>query len=101
MGLTDSVMLGGIGDAALAAGGLGASFFFTCLFTLQGVLSGTAVLAARGERYRRPDFAGAYARAVERASILPLWRGFALHMLGGWLGEANRRPARASNLKSA
>jgi homoserine O-succinyltransferase len=58
-------------------------------------------LAARAERYRRPDFAGAYARAVERASILPLWRGFALHMLGGWLGEANRRPARASNLKSA
>jgi len=58
-------------------------------------------LAARGERFRRPDFAGAYARAVERASILPLWRGFALHMVGGWLAEASRRPQRAENLATA
>ena len=47
MGLTDTVMLGRIGDTALAAGGLGATLFFTCLFTFQGLLSGTAVLAAR------------------------------------------------------
>jgi MATE family multidrug resistance protein len=47
MGLTDTVMLGRIGDTALAAGGLGATLFFTVLFTLQGVLSGTAVLASR------------------------------------------------------
>jgi MATE family multidrug resistance protein len=47
MALTDTVMLGSIGTRALAAGGLGANFFFTCLFFLQGVVSGVAVLAAR------------------------------------------------------
>jgi len=67
MGLTDSIMLGGIGDTALAAGGLGASLFFTCLFTLQGVLSGTAVLAAR-------------ARGAGHAEMVPAvyWSGLAL-----------------------
>lgn len=47
MALTDTLMLGRIGANALAAGGLGANFFFTCLFCLQGVVSGVAVLAAR------------------------------------------------------
>jgi MATE family multidrug resistance protein len=47
MALTDTLMLGGIGSDALAAGGLGANFFFTVLFCLQGVVSGVAVLAAR------------------------------------------------------
>ncbi len=46
MGLTDTVMLGSIGDRALAAGGLGANLFFTTLIILQGVLSGVSVLAA-------------------------------------------------------
>jgi len=58
MAVTDSVMLGGIGSDALAAGGLGAGLFFTCAFTLQGVISGVAVLAARargaGEPHRVP-----------------------------------------------
>lgn len=49
MGLTDLVMLGRIGANALAAGGLGANFFFTCLFCFQGVVSGVAVLAARAK----------------------------------------------------
>jgi MATE family multidrug resistance protein len=47
MGLTDTIMLGGLGDRALAAGGLGANLFFTVLYALQGVLGGVAVLAAR------------------------------------------------------
>jgi MATE family multidrug resistance protein len=47
MALTDTLMLGGIGDRALAAGGLGANLFFTCLFCFQGVVSGVAVLTAR------------------------------------------------------
>jgi MATE family multidrug resistance protein len=46
MGLISTLMLGGIGDRALAAGGLGANFFFTALIVLQGVLSGVGVLAA-------------------------------------------------------
>jgi len=58
MAVTDSIMLGGIGSDALAAGGLGAGLFFTCAFTLQGVISGVAVLAARargaGEPHRVP-----------------------------------------------
>ena len=67
MGLTDTVMLGRIGDTALAAGGLGATLFFTCLFTFQGVLSGTAVLASR-------------ARGAGRQQDVPAiyWSGLAL-----------------------
>jgi MATE family multidrug resistance protein len=54
MGLTDTIMLGRIGDTALAAGGLGAMLFFTCLFSLQGVLSGTSVLSARARGANAP-----------------------------------------------
>jgi MATE family multidrug resistance protein len=46
MGLISTLMLGGLGPGALAAGGLATSLFFTCLIVLQGVLSGTGVLAA-------------------------------------------------------
>jgi MATE family multidrug resistance protein len=71
MGLTDTIMLGTIGDRALAAGGLGANMFFTCLFTLQGGISGVAVLAARargaGEHHRVPD---AYWSAMAIAAAL-------------------------------
>lgn len=47
MGLTDSVLLGGIGAGALAAGGLAASLFFTVLVILQGALIAAGVLAAQ------------------------------------------------------
>ncbi len=47
MALTDTLMLGRIGDRALAAGGLGTNLFFTCLFCFQGLVSGVAVLASR------------------------------------------------------
>ncbi len=46
MGLISTIMLGNLGERALAAGGLGTSLFFTCLIVLQGVLSGVGVLAA-------------------------------------------------------
>jgi MATE family multidrug resistance protein len=67
MGLTDTLMLGRIDAEALAAGGLGANFFFTCLFFLQGVVSGVAVLAAR-------------ARGAGQASDVPVtyWSGMAI-----------------------
>lgn len=67
MGLTDTLMLGRIGEHALAAGGLGANFFFTCLFVLQGIVSGVPVLAARA---RGADQAGDIAPAY--------WSGFAM-----------------------
>ncbi|MEJ0046057.1 MAG: MATE family efflux transporter [Rhodospirillales bacterium] len=54
MAVTDTVMLGGIGSDALAAGGLGANLFFTCAFTLQGVMGGVAVLAARARGAGEP-----------------------------------------------
>lgn len=47
MGLTDSVLLGGLGGDALAAGGLAASLFFTVLVILQGALIAAGVLAAQ------------------------------------------------------
>jgi MATE family multidrug resistance protein len=47
MGVTDTVFLGTISPAALAAGGLGAQLFFTLMWTLQGILSGVPVLGAR------------------------------------------------------
>jgi MATE family multidrug resistance protein len=76
MGLTDSLMLGRVGDAALAAGGLGASLYFSIMFTLQGVLSGTAVLAARARGAGRPqDVPTVYwsGLALATALALPVW----------------------------
>jgi multidrug resistance protein, MATE family len=55
MAVTDTVMLGSIGSDALAAGGLGANLFFSCAFTLQGVMSGVAVLTARARGAGEPD----------------------------------------------
>jgi MATE family multidrug resistance protein len=46
MGITDTVMLGGLGRDALAAGGLGAMMFFTFVMILQGLMSAAAILIA-------------------------------------------------------
>jgi MATE family multidrug resistance protein len=46
MGFTNTVMVGGLGSAALAAAGLGASLYFTITVICQGVLSAVAPLAA-------------------------------------------------------
>lgn len=46
MGLTDTILLGSLGRDALAAGGLGASLFFTMTAILQGAMSGVGVLVA-------------------------------------------------------
>ncbi len=71
MGLTDTVMLGSIGDAALAAGGLGANIFFTCLIILQAVLSGVSVLAARAlGAGRHDDVPGIYWSGIALACVL-------------------------------
>lgn len=47
MGVTDTLLLGGIGGEALAAGGLGGSLFITVLIVLQGVLTIVSVLVAQ------------------------------------------------------
>jgi MATE family multidrug resistance protein len=73
MALTDTVMLGRIGDQALAAGGLGANLFFTCLWAMQGVVSGVAVLTAR-------------ARGAGQPAEIPLayWSGMAIAATLAW-----------------
>ncbi len=47
IGITDTVLLGGIGGEALAAGGLGGTIAFTVLVVLQGVLTAVSVLVAQ------------------------------------------------------
>ena len=46
MGLTDTVLLGALGRDALAAGGLGASIFFTVTAVIQGGIMGVGILVA-------------------------------------------------------
>ena len=47
MGVTDTVLLGAVGGEALAAGGLGASLFFTAVILMQGVLTSVSILVAQ------------------------------------------------------
>jgi MATE family multidrug resistance protein len=46
MGITDTVLLGGLGRDALAAGALGAMVFFILTTILQGILSAVAIVIA-------------------------------------------------------
>ena len=46
MGITDTVLLGGVGPEALAAGGLGAMVFFILTMVLQGIVMAVAILLA-------------------------------------------------------
>src|SRR5215468_11960565 len=46
MGFTNTVMVGSLGSAALAAAGLGASLYFTIAMVCSGVLTVVAPLAA-------------------------------------------------------
>src|SRR6202521_5860869 len=46
MGFTNTVMVGSLGSAALAAAGLGASVYFTIAMVCTGVLTAVAPLAA-------------------------------------------------------
>jgi MATE family multidrug resistance protein len=62
MGLTDTVLLGGIGERAVAAGGLANTLFFTVGASLQGALMAGGVLAAQargaGEERRAASLYG-------------------------------------------
>src|SRR6478672_11409315 len=46
MGFTNTVIVGSLGSAALAAAGLGASLYFTIAMVCSGVLTAVAPLAA-------------------------------------------------------
>ncbi len=47
MGLTDTVLLGGLGERAVAAGGLSGTLFFAIGASLQGALMAVGILAAQ------------------------------------------------------
>ena len=70
MGITDTVLLGGIGGDALAAGGLGGSIVITTLVVLQGVLTAVSVLVSQ-------------ARGAGRDGAVPglYWTGHVLCLL--------------------
>ncbi len=71
MGLITTVMLGGLGDRALAAGALSTNVFITGLLMLQGVLTGVGVLAANRLGAGRPqEVAGLYWSGVLLAVLM-------------------------------
>ncbi len=55
MGLTDTVLLGGLGRDALAAGGLGVSIFQTLSAILQGLVVGVSILIAHARGEGKPE----------------------------------------------
>ena len=58
MGLTNAVMVGYLGGAALSAAGLGGGLYFTIGITCQSILAAVAPLAARAIGARRHRIAG-------------------------------------------
>jgi MATE family, multidrug efflux pump len=58
MGFTNTVMVGSLGSAALAAAGLGASLYFTIAMVCSGVLTAVAPLAAHAIGANDPRRAG-------------------------------------------
>nr|WP_294914710.1 MATE family efflux transporter [uncultured Neokomagataea sp.] len=48
MGVTDTVLLGGLGVTAVAVGGLSSAFFFTTMIIFQAILGGAGVLLSHG-----------------------------------------------------
>ena len=65
----DTLMMGGLGTVALAAGGLGATAFWTLLFVCAGLLEMTGAIAA--EAYGAQDH-----HRVSRINIQGLWLSF-------------------------
>ncbi len=91
MGLITTLMLGGIGDRALAAGAFATNVFITVLLVLQGALSGVSVLAAdRLGAGRSGDVPALYWSGVLLAACLAVPLFAALSLCGPplrWLGQ--------------
>ncbi len=101
MALTDSILLGGLGHAALAAGGLSAGLFFTVIIVLQSVLgaAGVGIAQALGRDSREVPPAGVEGR-IGRITATALLLGLTLSLpviplLGeaGWLLRRLGEPA--------
>ena len=81
MGLTDTVLLGGLGDWAVAAGGLSGTLFFAVGAALQGVLMAAGILAAQARGAGQPRrIAGLYGTGLCLGLLLsvPLFALFSL-----------------------
>ena len=75
MGLTNAIMVGHLGGAALSAAGLGGALYFTVTITTQGVLTAVAPLAARAIGARDHRAAGQIAAAgllLAAAAAVPI-----------------------------
>jgi MATE family multidrug resistance protein len=72
MALTDTVLVGALGPAALAAGGLGANLFFTCMILLQGVLTSVSVTVAHALGRGAGRVADIYVTGLVLALLLAL-----------------------------
>ncbi len=81
MGLTDTILLGGLGDRAVAAGGLSGTLFFAIGASLQGVLMAAGILAAQARGAGTPRrIAGLYGTGLCLGLVLsvPLFVLFSL-----------------------
>lgn len=75
MGLTNTIMVGHLGGAALSAAGLGGGIYFTIVIVSQGVLTAVAPLAARAIGARDHGAAGQVAAAgliLAAAAAVPI-----------------------------
>ncbi len=94
MGFTNTVMVGSLGSAALAAAGLGASLYFTIAMVCSGVLTAVAPLAAHAIGAGDNPRAGGIARAgLVLASLLAVPVVAALMMAGRLLAMLGYDPA--------
>lgn len=75
MGLTDTIMLGGLGSAAIGAGGLSGSIFWVLLTVLQGFSGGVSVMVAHARGAQETHRIAAVVRcglAIAAAMVFPL-----------------------------
>ncbi|EHH69176.1 MATE family efflux transporter [Gluconobacter morbifer] len=70
MGVTDTVLLGGLGVAEVAIGGLSSTFFFTTMVTCQAILGGAGILLAHGRGAEAHGLKGHDGRNVMSATVL-------------------------------
>src|SRR5712691_3925999 len=99
MGFTNTVMVGSLGSAALAAAGLGASLYFTIAMVCSGVLTAVAPLAAHAigasDKRRAGQVAG---KGLVLAALLAVPVIAILIMLPRLLGVLGYDPALAAEI---
>ena len=99
MGFTNTVMVGSLGSAALAAAGLGASLYFTIAMVCSGILTAVAPLAAHAIGAGDNRRAGRVAReGLVLAAVLAVPVVAALLMANRLLAVLGYDPALAAEI---